>query len=577
MNRRNQLLPALMLAVSFLRAYGFPAGVVPFDWSGQWGLVHRYGFSGWGVERVVSPLHFDGNFAHWPARYRFPFLSSIDSDENELGLNTSLWYRTGDYSLDELSLDILSKSPERRFTRFRALKKNFEDYHGLLDPLARPGGTVQQNYRFDHVTGNSKGGRWQIASAFYLTTDAIPYGSYGIWEKGAERSEKIISNGLSYSGNRGNVKYKVEGSSFLQRYRITRLLEDVTQWSADLMSNRLHAIGEMPVRKGFSLFLSGTGRGSVVSSDTLGNQSLSFIGVSGGVHMRASDLESRAGMGVSAVFPGEMAPNFQGHFRLKRGKSELFLDLKHNLQPLPFQFTGRPFLFVPDSFTPTMVPTVRPDSSATMPTRTVMRIGAEMRWDRASGEVTLFASQATPHHYFESTTEIAGIKMIRLNRDQISKVTGAMWGSRINYFRDWVLSLRGISLLGSESGWGNLFDHQGEMALHFREHLFQKRMDARINLSFNYWSGRTSFIWDPILNLGYSNATTTPSRNTAGIITAEFKAVISSVEISYVLTNVQYIMESASGGSSGTTFSASPLFPPAGRLAYFSVRLNLND
>ena len=102
-------------------------------------------------------------------------------------------------------------------------------------------------------------------------------------------------------------------------------------------------------------------------------------------------------------------------------------------------------------------------------------------------------------------------------------------------------------------------------------------MDARINLSFNYWSGRTSFVWDPILNMGYTDVTTARSHNTAGIITAEFKAVISSVEISYVLTNVQYVMESASGGSPGTTFSASPLFPPAGRLAYFSVRLNLND
>ena len=577
MNRRKQLLSVITLIVSLLRADGFTTGEVPFEWSGQWGLVQRYGLSGWGVERVTPPLHFDGNFAHWPARYRFPFLSGIDLEGSEPGFNTSLWYRTGDYNLDELSLDILSKASEKRYTRFRALKKNFEDYHGLLDPLARPGGTIQQNYRFDHVTGKSKGGQWKVASAFYLTTDAIPYGAYGIWEKGAERSEKIISNGISYDGNRESVKYRVEGSSFLQRYRTKRLLEGVTQWSADLMSNRLHAIGEMPVRKGFSLFLSGTGRMSVFNSDSLGNQSLSFMGISGGIRMRASALESRAGMGISAVSPGEMTPNFHGHFRLKREKSELFLDLRHNLFPLPFQFTGRPFLFVPDSFTPTMVPAVRPDSGATVPTRTVMRAGAEMRWGRASGEVTLFASQATPHHYFESTTEIAGIKMIRLNSDQVLKVTGAMWDSRINYFRDWFLSLRGISLFGSESGWGNLFDHQGEMALRFREHLFQKRMDARINLSFNYWSDRTSFVWDPILNMGYTDVTNARPHNTVGIITAEFKAVISSVEISYVLTNVQYVMESASGGNPGTTFSASPLFPPAGRLAYFSVRLNLND
>ncbi|MEE2877313.1 MAG: hypothetical protein VX822_05995 [Candidatus Neomarinimicrobiota bacterium] len=569
MNKRFMVIVLVPLAV-----FGYSPGEIPFDWSGQWGGMHRYGFSGWGTDFYHSPIHFDGNFVQWPKRHQFPFpveREGMDSDES---LRSFFNYRQGDYGLDELSLDLLSRSKPRRFTRFRALKRNFEDYHGLFDPLNKPGGTVQQNYRFDSESENKNGEKWRIASAIFLTTGGVPLWN-GNWERGAERRDKILASGAAYSGKAGSIKYRLEGSSFIQRFRNRRILEEVSGWSADLFSHRIHAIGELPVRKGFSLFVSGKGRTGAVSSDTLGNQWQSFTGIAGGVRIYASTLENRTAMGVSRVSTGETAVNFQGHFRLKGEGKALFLDFRRDLQPLPFQFTGRSFMYAPDYFTPTMVPRIRPDSTAAVPTRTVIRAGASTGGKRASGEMILFVSQTSPNHYFERIFQLEGLSTLSIKSEQTSQTAGIIWKGRINYFRDWAVISQGISFPNSDPGWGYFFRHDAKVEHRFRERLFRGRLDARLNLSANFWGGRTAYDWDPILKMGFTDTEPREVQDSMVIFTAEFKAVIQSIELSYVMTNLQYVIDKASGHSSPHTFSPSFLFPPAGRLAYFSFSWHL--
>ncbi|MCH8070102.1 MAG: hypothetical protein IID16_12675, partial [Candidatus Marinimicrobia bacterium] len=48
-------------------------GNLPFDWSGHWGIYHRFGYPGWGQDFTDGPLFLDGTFVFWPARYSFPF------------------------------------------------------------------------------------------------------------------------------------------------------------------------------------------------------------------------------------------------------------------------------------------------------------------------------------------------------------------------------------------------------------------------------------------------------------------------------------------------------------------------
>tara|TARA_Y100000590_G_scaffold344091_2_gene393402 strand:- start:20704 stop:22407 length:1704 start_codon:yes stop_codon:yes gene_type:complete len=561
----------MVITVLPLTLLGSSPGEIPFDWSGQWGTSHSYGFSSWGIGFHRSPLHFDGNFVEWPNRFRFSSPAVRDGMSEDGSLSTSINYRKGDYGLDELSLDFLSHLSPNRTTRFRAFKRNFEDYHGIFDPMDRPGGTVQQNYRFDSESSGGRGDKWQIATALFLTTGGVPRWNMQ-WERGAERRDKILTAGASYSGKTGSMKYRLEGSSFLEQFRNRKMVEEITVWSADLYSHRIHALGELPVQKGFSFFFSGTGRSAAVSSDTLGNQWQSYLGAAAGLRIHSSSLENRAAIGASRVSSGETAITAQGHFRLKGREKSLFLTFKRDLQLLPLQFTSRAFMYARDSFSHIAYPRVRPDSTARVPTRTVFRAGASAAGgDRVAGELTLFVSQISPHHYFEKIVQSDGLHVLGLNSERTSRARGIIWKGSVNYFRDWTILAQGKSMLDGQPGWGYLFRHDNRVELRFHEKLFWGRLDAGVNLSAHYWSGRTAYDWDPILNMGFTETGPRDVQESVGILSAEFKAVIQSVELSYVMTNLQYLIERASGEIVAHTFSPSPLFPPAGRLVYFKV------
>ncbi len=554
-----------------LALLGSSPGDIPFDWSGQWGASHSYGFSSWGIGFHRPPLHFDGNFLEWSNRFRFPSNAARDGVSEDGSLSTSIRYRKGDYGLDELSLDFLSHPSSNRTTRFRALKRNFEDYHGIFDPMDRPGGTVQQNYRFDSESSGGEGEKWQIATALFLTTAGIPRLNMQ-WEQGAERRDKILMAGSSYRGKTGSIKYRLEGSSFLEQFQNRKIVEEIAVWSADLYSHRIHAVGELPVQKGFSLFFSGTGRSAAVSSDTLGNQWQSYLGAAAGLRIHASLLENRAAIGASRVSSGETAITAQGHFNLKGHEKELFLAFKRDLQPLPFQFTSNPFLYARDNFSHTAYPRVHPDSTAKVPTRTVLKAGASGGGNRIAGELILFVSQTSPHSYFEKIFQSEEeLPVFGLKSERTSRARGIIWKANVNYFRDWTISAKGKTMLDGDPGWGYLFRNDNKVELRFREKLFWGRVNAGLNLSAHYWSGRTAYDWDPILHMGFTETGPRDVQESVAILSAEFKAVIQSVELSYVLTNLQYVMERASGEIVAHTFSPSLLFPPAGRLVYFSV------
>lgn len=564
-----------LLVVIPILVLPYSPGETPFDWSDQWGVSHRYGFSGWGMNSYQTPLHFDGNFIQWSRRYQFPFPSEPEDFNEDHQLLASFNYRQGDYNLDELSFDILSRPSLTRYTRFRALKRNFEDHHGMLDLAARPGGTIQQNYRLDSESMDDKGGHWKIATAVYLTTGGIPVWNQLVWDRGAERRDKIAQAGFGYSGKSGSVKYHIKGSTFLQRFRNRTELEGVTTWSGDIFSNRFHAVGELPIHKRLSIFISSTRRSKAFSSKSLGNQSLKYSNILGGIRIRGLAFDNRVGIGLSAVSGGVVSTNFQGHFKLKLGKNQIFLDVIHDLQPLPFQFTSRPYKYVPDYFTPSMIAKIRPDSSAIVPSHTLIKSGVLTHGKKASFEGLLFVSQRSPLHYFQRLTQLEDMSSLSLTSTQISRVSGLVWIGKVNYFRDWAITTRGTSLFDSGPGWEHFFRHDSEVSLNFREKIFKEKMDARLNIIYNIWDGRTAYDWDPILNMGYTYDKPPDVQEAMGIFTAEFKVIIQSIEFSYTIKNLQYSIESASGKNSNRTFSPSLLFPPAQRLAFLSIAWKL--
>ncbi len=551
----------------------YSPGEVPFEWSGQWGLSQKYGLSYWGMENYQFPLYIDGNFLNWNRRYQFPFPNKIEDFDEEKKFNSSFVYRQGDYSLDELSFDLQSRSNPNSYTRFRALKRNFEDYHGSLDLEVNPGGTIQQNYRLDSQIKDKKGGLWNISSAVYFTTGGVPVWDEVIWSRGLERKDKIILAGTNYRGSFGEIKYSIEGSTFLQKLINRKRMEGISAWSINFLSNRFNAIAQLPIKDKIFAFLSLTGRQKAVNSDTLGNQRQTYISILGGIRINSKKLENKIGIGVTALTNGVKTTTFNGNLTLHYRKNQIFLNIKHDFLPLPFQFTGKEYMYVPDYFTPTLIPTIRPNSNIETPTLSLIRSGILRNGDLFSSKAILFVSQKSPNHYFENINQFNDVSIIQVISSQTSFSSGLLLSGKLNYLRDWIISFHGKSFFQNNLGWENFFKHEQQLSLFFREKLFNGRLDAKLNLTYNRWSGRTSFEWDPVLNMGYNYFGSSKIRNSIGLITAEFSVLVRSVEFSYAIKNLEYALDS----TAINTFSPSQFFPPAHRLAYLSVKWKLTD
>ena len=586
MNCRTLALHVLILVMTrSMSAQVSGVGTVPFDWSGQSGIYHRYGFLGWGSETDLGPLFLDGNFAHWPKRYAFPFrVENNKTDEDLPFVNSSLWYKKGDYALDEFAFEIDFEGVDDRSTVFQALKRNFDDRFGIIGPSTYTGGggTIQQNYRLMLNRPRTSGDRLQMQTAYFKTSEAVPVSSDLTWVKGALRSDQIITVAVRYMGQSAGLKYRLTAGSFSQRLKINSL-SDAPQWRADLLSQRFSAEVSRELNRQAILFASTAASYRAISSDSLGNQARTGFTAELGLRGQSGRLSHRAGIGSTGYFGYGTSAIFRFESEYAVGYFRLYGGARQDLYLLPFQFSGRQFLFVPDLFYPAKIPTLRPDSSAVSQVRTLVRIGAVYEVKRVQLETRYFISQAAPHYYFEKSHVEEGSEITALMENTSDRIPGMAWSARVNYFRDWWLFSRGVTLLNQKKGWGIGVKHQVNAGLAVNEKLFKEKLDARVKLWADVWAGRDRLVWDPILNLGYYNYEDSGLPDATTVVNVQFTAVISNFEISYTMVNLLYIgwlrlkSVNASFSEEQVTSSVSPLLPAAGGLTYLTFRWNFRD
>ena len=587
MNRTTPALYILLTLMTFslYAQVSVGIGTIPFDWSGHGGLYHRYGFPGWGSETDLGPLFLDGNFAHWPKRYTFPFkVNAAPVDEDYPFVNSSLWYKKGDYALDEFAFEIDFEGADDRSTVFQALKRNFDDRLGMLGPttFTGGGGTIQQNYRLMLNRPRKSGDRLQLQSAYFKTTDAIPVPFDLVWKKGALRSDQITTVGVRYTGQAGGMKYRLTAGTFSQRLKIS-LLSDVPQWRADLLSQRFAAEASRELNRQTILFASAAGSYRAISSDSLGSQTRTGITAELGMLGRSGRVSHRVGIGGTAYRGYGSSVRYRIESEYAAGRLKLHGGAEQDLHLLPFQFSGRQFLFVPDFFYPARVPTLRPDSSAVSQVRNLVRLGAAYEVKRLELEALFFVSQTAPHYFFERSHTFGGGLITALEKNTSDRILGVSWSARVNYFRNWWFFGRGVTFPDLEQGWGIGVKNQVNAGLTVQEKLFKGRLDARVKLWADVWSGRDRFVWDPILSLGYYNDEDSDFPDVTTVINVRFTGVILNLEISYTMMSLSYIgwarMKSvhASFTEEEVTAAASPLLPAAGGLTYFTFRWNFRD
>lgn len=563
-------------------------GILPFEWSGHWGIVHRYGFPAWGQDTQSGSIFMDGNFAHWSRRYAFPFPDRPQPGENQSTVKSAIWYRRGDFSLDEFAFDVTYSQKGNHSTRFQGLKRSFDGQYGLLGPtrFQFADGTIQQNYRWEMSYSPLRGSRWQFGLTYLRTSDAVPRSTPTRVSKGALRSDRIVAGGVGYGLRKEDRSWDIVASFFSQRIGMTPL-EPLPRWSADLVSYRIRSLYRRSLTGGTGLFLETVGKTSAMSSDTLGNRHRTLLIQETGLQREEERWSARMAIGGGVIPPDRWALVYEGRVRYHPAGFGLFASVGRSFYSLPFQWNGKPFGFRPVPVTGNTIPTVVPDSAAVSQVRTVAKLGLDSEFSRWRMTLEFFVSRAKPHYTFIRQWTFEMPEVTRLVTKESGTIEGISWMGRINYFRRWWLEFGGLSFLSNRPGWGNGIQHEGRVALLFREFFFEGRLDAGMKLWGHVWGGRRPFVWDPFLRLGYEDFRDVRylyPQDWSGVINVRFEAVISTFEVAFTMINLLYAGRNLFQNVTGTeisadqlTLTATPLFPAPGRLAFLEFAWRFTD
>lgn len=537
-------------------------GYLPFDWSGQNGIYHRYGFLGWWEDAYDNPLTFDGTFSNWIPRYEFPFGNNSERSEKESGIESSIWYRKGDYYLDEFAFDVNFYNTGGKNYSLQALKRNFEDQYGLIGPIENYGGTVQQNYKINIKLPQKDGAEWNIGSAYHKTTDAIPTLSLLVWEKGFARQDRIFANGVSYKKEGESLLIFQNLSTFSQRLKLSSH-SDNPGWSVDLLSYWSQSGFEYHLDERKSLLGDAIIKYSALSSNSLGSSNGIEGVISFGMKQSSDNLGCQISSGIGFIQPNEVGFIYHVSGDWVTPRFTFFFDIDHTLSATPLQMTNLKM----GGFTP--------DESAISEKQTVAKLGIHKQSNRSMLKAEIFYSRVTPHYYFYSEFSDSNIVLTKKSSDAIQGIT---WQYRVNYFRNWWLTTNGISILKNKEGWGTGVQHQGRLSFVFQEYLFNHHLNGRVKIWMDYWIGRNSFNWDPLYYAGYWNWQDSPQ--SSGTLNMELKGIISNFEISYTMVNILYHYRDQLKNifsREQLSFISSPLLPDSGRLFYLTIRWNFID
>ena len=199
---------------------------IPYDWSGQYGVITTNGRLMWNQDWVLGVLLIDGTFANYPTRfgssYKNNFRLSNTTDfykglhpfPDSSQVNSKIDYYRGDFSYDQLEIDA-QFSEKNRVIFLSGFKRTYKGPYGqYTDPL---GGNnpLQQSYRIDYSL-KDKDELLDISIGYFITDSRLNLGDPADFI----HKEKIISTGIGYSKNIATWQYKIHGALVQQYYNM---------------------------------------------------------------------------------------------------------------------------------------------------------------------------------------------------------------------------------------------------------------------------------------------------------------------------------------------------------------------
>jgi len=197
---------------------------IPYDWSGQYGVISNNGRLMWNQDWSVGVLLFDGTFANYPTRFGTSYknsyhLSNTSDYNNELHsfpdssqIKSMIDYYRGDFSYDQLEIDV-EFAEKNRVIVFNGFKRTYKGPYGqYADPIGS-NNPLQQSYRLDY-SSQDKNESLDLALGYFITDSRLNLGDPADFN----HKEKIVSAGIGYSKDFTNWQYKVHGAMFQQYY-----------------------------------------------------------------------------------------------------------------------------------------------------------------------------------------------------------------------------------------------------------------------------------------------------------------------------------------------------------------------
>ena len=151
---------------------------IPFDWVGQYGLIRNNGAVLFNSDWRSNNLFFDGTWANFPTMYgelvetAFNDIISLgfdDENNDSLYSNTEIFYKIGDFSLDQFSFNI-EKFDKYRDYNIYAFKRSFTGFDNqYFNNSSQP---IQQSYiaslssKKENTIGNIQIGHFNTSSNY---------------------------------------------------------------------------------------------------------------------------------------------------------------------------------------------------------------------------------------------------------------------------------------------------------------------------------------------------------------------------------------------------------------------------
>ncbi len=240
----NKYLLIIVLCISVL--FGFDDDI-PYDWSGQYGVISNNGRLMWNQDWELGVLLIDGTFANYPTRFGSSYKDNfrlsntggyykrLYSFPDSLQIKSSIDYYRGDFSYDQLEIDA-QFSEKSRIISFNGFKRTYNGPYGQFIDSNGVKNPLQQSYRIDY-SSKKEDELLDVSIGYFITDSRLNLNDPADFI----HKEKILSTGIGYTKDFVSWQYKIHGAFFQQYYSM-----DFDSVKAYL--NRLH-LNQFIIRK----------------------------------------------------------------------------------------------------------------------------------------------------------------------------------------------------------------------------------------------------------------------------------------------------------------------------------------